>query len=260
MARKFQIRRDTTSNWSTANPTLAQGEIGWDRTLGYFKIGDGSTAWNSLPYFHGSALAALNAFNSTQTTRLGLLGTFAPAEGRLTVEGASGPEALAAGTSGQLLQSAGAASPAWKTVGAHYVQFQMDDTPVTDTIGAASFSSTPVVSEGTQLFTLSYTPLFSTSLLEIEGLLSDISMPADDTLSAVLFVGSSPVAATRTYGSNAGARAHFAFLKRFHQLASASTITIQLRAASSSSTPVINDSFVNTSSYLAVREWKAPPL
>ena len=48
---KILIRRDTTTNWSTNNPTLAAGEIGFDVTVGKHKIGDGSTTWNNLPYF-----------------------------------------------------------------------------------------------------------------------------------------------------------------------------------------------------------------
>lgn len=47
---KLQIRRDTASNWSSANPTLAAGEIGLDTTNGLMKVGDGSTVWNSLRY------------------------------------------------------------------------------------------------------------------------------------------------------------------------------------------------------------------
>lgn len=48
MASKVQFRRDTTSNWSSANPVLAAGELGLDTTTGRFKLGNGSTAWNSL--------------------------------------------------------------------------------------------------------------------------------------------------------------------------------------------------------------------
>ena len=46
----IQLRRDTASNWSSTNPTLAQGEVGVELSTGKFKIGDGSTAWNSLAY------------------------------------------------------------------------------------------------------------------------------------------------------------------------------------------------------------------
>jgi len=48
MATKIQFRRDTATNWSSTNPTLSQGELGLDLTNNVLKIGDGSTAWNSL--------------------------------------------------------------------------------------------------------------------------------------------------------------------------------------------------------------------
>lgn len=52
---KIQIRRDTATNWSTTNPTLAAGEIGFDTTSNQMKIGNGSTAWNTLAYASGGA-------------------------------------------------------------------------------------------------------------------------------------------------------------------------------------------------------------
>jgi Major tropism determinant N-terminal domain/PQQ-like domain len=51
MARRIQLRRDTAANWSSTNPTLAQGEIGIDLTNNKIKIGTGTTAWNSLAYW-----------------------------------------------------------------------------------------------------------------------------------------------------------------------------------------------------------------
>jgi len=50
MTVQIQMRRGTTTQWSTANPTLAEGEVGVDTTLTKFKVGNGSTAWNSLGY------------------------------------------------------------------------------------------------------------------------------------------------------------------------------------------------------------------
>ena len=50
MANLIKPRRDTSANWSSANPTLASGEIAFDTTTKQFKVGDGSTAWNSLAY------------------------------------------------------------------------------------------------------------------------------------------------------------------------------------------------------------------
>ena len=51
MATQIQIRRDTALNWTNYNPTLAAGELGYDSTNEAVKIGDGTTAWNSLGYF-----------------------------------------------------------------------------------------------------------------------------------------------------------------------------------------------------------------
>lgn len=50
---QMQMRRGTTTDWSTANPILASGELGLDTSLNKFKIGDGTTAWNSLSYATG---------------------------------------------------------------------------------------------------------------------------------------------------------------------------------------------------------------
>jgi hypothetical protein len=50
MATRIQVRRGTTSQWNTANPTLEEGEIGYNTTLGQMKIGDGATAWADLDY------------------------------------------------------------------------------------------------------------------------------------------------------------------------------------------------------------------
>ena len=50
MAVVIQLRRDTASNWTSANPTLAIGEFAIETDTDKYKIGDGSTAWTSLDY------------------------------------------------------------------------------------------------------------------------------------------------------------------------------------------------------------------
>lgn len=50
MAVQIQIRNGTAAQWTAANPTLAVGEMGAETDTGKFKIGTGSTAWNSLAY------------------------------------------------------------------------------------------------------------------------------------------------------------------------------------------------------------------
>jgi hypothetical protein len=51
MASQIQLRRDTAANWTSANSVLAQGEVGVETDTLKAKIGNGSTAWNSLAYF-----------------------------------------------------------------------------------------------------------------------------------------------------------------------------------------------------------------
>jgi hypothetical protein len=47
---EMQLRRGIAADWSTYDPILAEGEIGLETDTKLFKIGDGSTTWNSLPY------------------------------------------------------------------------------------------------------------------------------------------------------------------------------------------------------------------
>jgi hypothetical protein len=49
--KKILLRRDTASNWTSANPTLSGGEMGVETDTLKFKLGNGSTAWNSLNYY-----------------------------------------------------------------------------------------------------------------------------------------------------------------------------------------------------------------
>jgi len=50
MAQQIQLRRDTAANWTSANPVLAQAEVGVETDTDKFKFGDGTTAWTSLDY------------------------------------------------------------------------------------------------------------------------------------------------------------------------------------------------------------------
>lgn len=50
MSVQIQLRRGTAAAWTAADPTLAEGEAGWETDTGKVKIGDGTTAWTSLGY------------------------------------------------------------------------------------------------------------------------------------------------------------------------------------------------------------------
>lgn len=56
---KIQLRRDTAANWSTNNPTPSAGEPCFETDTGKLKIGDGITAYNSLPYQGGTSDTAV---------------------------------------------------------------------------------------------------------------------------------------------------------------------------------------------------------
>ena len=69
MTTRLQQRRDTAANWTSNNPTLATGEIGYETDTAKFKIGNGSTAWTSLAYAYGAAPAlTFNAPTGTSYT------------------------------------------------------------------------------------------------------------------------------------------------------------------------------------------------
>lgn len=50
MAVQIQLRNDTAANWTSANPTLARGEVGVEIDTNKMKIGTGSATWADLPY------------------------------------------------------------------------------------------------------------------------------------------------------------------------------------------------------------------
>ena len=49
---KIKIRKDTSDNWTSKNPILLDGELGFDSTILKFKVGNGTSAWNDLPYLN----------------------------------------------------------------------------------------------------------------------------------------------------------------------------------------------------------------
>ena len=50
MVVQIQFRRGTASEWSSVNPTLADGEMGIETNTKLFKIGNGTDTWNNLDY------------------------------------------------------------------------------------------------------------------------------------------------------------------------------------------------------------------
>lgn len=55
----IQHKRGTASQWTSLNPTLEAGEVGWESDTNRFKIGNGSSDWTTLPYFDQTVLNLL---------------------------------------------------------------------------------------------------------------------------------------------------------------------------------------------------------
>ena len=51
----IKIRRGTAAQWTSANPTLADGELGYETDTARSKLGDGATAWTALGYTVGDS-------------------------------------------------------------------------------------------------------------------------------------------------------------------------------------------------------------
>ena len=47
---QLQFRRGLSTEWTSTNPILASGEMAIETNTQRFKVGDGTTAWNSLSY------------------------------------------------------------------------------------------------------------------------------------------------------------------------------------------------------------------
>ena len=64
MAETIQLRRGKSSSWSKKNIILAAGEIGVELNTHQIKVGDGSTAWNELPYIGGTKVVNVQDYTS----------------------------------------------------------------------------------------------------------------------------------------------------------------------------------------------------
>jgi hypothetical protein len=67
MATRMQQRRGTASQWTSANPILNAGEMGWESDTNKFKIGDGINHWADLDYFIDVNSTVNPAFGSSIT-------------------------------------------------------------------------------------------------------------------------------------------------------------------------------------------------
>jgi hypothetical protein len=102
MTVQIQLRRGTAAQWTSANPTLAQGELGLETDTGQFKVGTGSTAWTSLAYGGIQGVTGPTGTNGTigvdgQTGATGATG-LTGATGATGLTGATGANGLTGAT------------------------------------------------------------------------------------------------------------------------------------------------------------------
>lgn len=82
---QIQIRRGTAAQWTSANPTLAAGEFGYESDTGKAKIGNGSSAWTALSYALTGALGTITSI----TAGTGLTGGTITSTGTIAIDTAT---------------------------------------------------------------------------------------------------------------------------------------------------------------------------
>lgn len=108
---RMQQRRDTAAGWVSANSVLLNGELGFETDTYKYKLGDGSTVWNSLAYA-SSPDKLIEGNTEAEVVDTGSDGHFkVTTEGteriRIGPAGQIGIAGANYGTSGQVLTSGG---------------------------------------------------------------------------------------------------------------------------------------------------------
>ena len=95
MTSRLQNRRDIASAWTSANPTLAAGEMGLETDTSKWKMGDGTTPWNSLAYAYSAGSAGAQGTTGSQGAigAQGLQG-ITGAQGQVGQQGITGTQGL----------------------------------------------------------------------------------------------------------------------------------------------------------------------
>ena len=128
MTSRMQQRRDTAANWTTNNPTLAAGELGFETDTGKFKIGNGSSTWTALSYASGGEVGDITGV----TVSNGIAGT--------SLTGPVPALTLATTAKGDLLAGTGSNTAQALAVGANATVLTADSTTATGLKWAAAFA------------------------------------------------------------------------------------------------------------------------
>lgn len=86
---RIQVRRGTSSEWTTANPVLAAGEMGVETNTNKFKFGNGTDTWTALSYAAADSASigeiSQDAINTALTVGAGLTKTYNDGANTITI-------------------------------------------------------------------------------------------------------------------------------------------------------------------------------
>ena len=113
---RIQVRRGLASEWTTANPVLAAGEMGVETNTNKFKFGNGTDAWTSLAYAASDSQAigeiSQDAINQALSVGPGLTKTYDDGANTITVTVDTGTIATKAFATSEATSKANAAQAA----------------------------------------------------------------------------------------------------------------------------------------------------
>lgn len=145
MAVRIQFRRGTSTQWTAANPVLADGELGYESDTKVIKFGNGTSTWSALPVAAAGDITAVIAGT-------GLTGGATSGQATLAIDSSYVVTANAIDAKGDMIVGAGPDTYTKLPVGADGSVLVADST---QSVGvrwaAASSSSGAVLPTGTIL-------------------------------------------------------------------------------------------------------------
>lgn len=159
---RIQQKADTSSNWTSSNPVLLRGELGFETDTLKFKIGNGTSNYNSLEYFPAVSSITIQGDGGAILVDSSVPITESGTRKVSHATTAGYKHIPAGGSSGQVLMWSSSGTATWGTL-------VDDDTTYTFTGGTNSFTVTP--SNGSPQ-TVTVTPSIGVATTSSNGLMS----------------------------------------------------------------------------------------